>query len=150
MLRFAPRSPPLRLLCVEEDAIQRKLLQACLDVAGAEVLFAESAARAVFLFHHHAVEIVLMDFDLHSASELAAFEHMRATRGGRVPILAVTDNECRWSEEDYRDVGFASLYTKPVEPTRLIAAIDHVLRAASRPPLLEAGADFEPRFAYLH
>jgi CheY-like chemotaxis protein len=138
MLHLAPRIRSLRLLCVEEDEVQRKLLSACLDVLGAEGLFANRARDAVQLFRRHPVDLVLMDFDQHSAEELAAFEEIRAVphRGGAVPVLAVTDNDCSWTEDDYREAGFAGLFLKPVEPVRLFRAVDCVLRETGQPPLL--------------
>jgi CheY-like chemotaxis protein len=140
-----------RALCVEEDPVQRKLLQACFDVVGAEALFAASASQALSLFRRYEVDIVLMDFDLHTADELAAFEAMQTMQQWRVPILAVTDNECRWSEEAYREVGFAGLYVKPLEPSRLITAMDDVLREIGRPPLLNDRITMtETGMSYLH
>jgi len=138
MLHFARRADPVRILCVEEDLVQRKLLEACLDVVGAEAVFAGNASQALSLFRRCDIDLVLMDFDLHTAEELAAFEEMCETQNWRVPILAVTDNECRWSEAAYRDAGFAALYLKPIEPSRLIAALDGALRDAGQPPLLDA------------
>src|ERR1051326_4862689 len=55
MVRLASRHRPLRLLCVEEDALQRKLLQACFEVLKAELLLAPRAAKAVWLFRRHPV-----------------------------------------------------------------------------------------------
>ncbi|MGH6871072.1 MAG: response regulator [Rhizomicrobium sp.] len=149
MMHFASRSDPARILCVEEDVVQRKLLQACLDVAGADALFAAGATQALTLFRRNHLDLVLMDFDLHAAAELAAFEIMRYD--GHVPILAVTDNECRWTEEDYREAGFTGLYVKPIEPSRLIAAMDGAMRLAGRAPLLsDPQGRFEDRAAYFH
>jgi CheY-like chemotaxis protein len=149
MLHFVPRSLPLRVLCVEEDAVQRKLLEACLDVVGAEGLFADSAAQGLRLFHRNAVDMVLMDLDMHAADEISAFEEMRAAPRGGPPILAVTDNECRWTDEDYRDAGFAGLFLKPVEPERLFTEMDRALRDCGRPPLL-AHVSGAVGFNYMH
>lgn len=135
MLHFAPRNRPLRVLCMEEDAIQRKLFEACLDVLGAEAVFAGRAARGAALFHDLDVDIVFIDIDRHSADELAAFEAMRAERDA-IPVVVVTNNDCGWREEDYRDAGFAGMFLKPVEPLRLYRAMDDVLRQSHQPPLL--------------
>lgn len=138
MLPLALRPRPLRVLCVEEDPVQRKLFKACLDGLGAEGLFASHAHEAVNVFRHHPVDLVVMDIDLHVADELSAFERIHSSfRGRRVPILAITDNECGWSEDDFREAGFAGLFEKPVEPSRLYHKMDDVLRASNQPPLLE-------------
>ena len=139
MLPLAHRTRPLKILCIEEDAIQRKLLCACMEVIGAECLVAPRAAHGIWQFRRTPVDMVLMDIDWHAKEEIAAFEEMRRPpRWGRsVPILAVTDNDCGWSEADYCDAGFAGLYLKPVEPMRLFPTIDAVLRADRQQPLLD-------------
>lgn len=146
MVPLASRPRPLRLLCVEEDPVSRKLLAACLEAVDAESLFAPRAGNAVWLFRRHPVDMVFMDLDWHTAEEIAAFEEMRnmPRHGRRVPILAVTENECGWSDADYRAAGFAGLYPKPIEPLRLFATIDDVLRERGQPPLLDRPARGAP------
>jgi len=138
MIELAPRHRPLRILCVEEELVERKLLQACLDAASIEALFANSAAQALWLFRRHPVDMVFIDIDRHASAELSAFLQMRATpgRGERVPMLAVTHNDCGWTEDEYCEAGFAGLFERPVEPTRLFAKIDGILRDNYLPPLL--------------
>jgi CheY-like chemotaxis protein len=140
MIDLAPRPRALRILCVEEDVLERRLLQACMDVIQAEAIFARAAAEAVAYFREHPVDMVFIDIDRHAAGELGGFRRMRATpvRGKKVPILAVTDNDCRWSESDYRAAGFAGLFVKPIEPSRLFKKIDDILFEYRQPPLLAA------------
>jgi DNA-binding response OmpR family regulator len=142
MITLASRHRPLRILCVEEDALERKLLQACMDAARIEAIFASDAAGAVRYFREHPVDMVLIDIDHHAAGELGGFRRMRAIpiRGRTVPILAVTDNDCRWSEQDYRDTGFAGMFVRPMEPSRLFETIDDILTRINQPPLLETPA----------
>jgi CheY-like chemotaxis protein len=140
VIDLAPRPRALRILCVEEDVLERKLLQACMDAIQAEAIFALNAAEAVVYFREHPVDMVFIDIDRHAAGELGGFRRMRATpvRGRKVPILAVTDNDCRWTESDYRAAGFAGLFVKPIEPSRLFQKIDDMLYENHQPPLLVA------------
>lgn len=142
MVPLAPRHRSLRVLCIEEDDVQRKLLRACLDVIGAEGLFALNAKDALFMFRRHPMDMAFMDIDLHSADELAAFERMRTTpRREHVPILAVTENECDWPERAYREAGFAGMFLKPIEPMRLFHTMDDILRGSDQQPLLYDAGD---------
>jgi CheY-like chemotaxis protein len=142
MVPLAPRHRSLRVLCIEEDDVQRKLLRACFDVIGAEAMFALNAMDALFMFRRHPMDMVFMDIDLHSADELAAFERMRTTpRRQHVQILALTDNECDWREAAYREAGFAGVFFKPIEPMRLFRTMDAILRDADQQPLLYQQAD---------
>ena len=138
MIELAPRPRALRILCVEEDDLERRLLQACLDAIRTEAVFARTAADAVTYFRKHPVDMVFIDIDRHSPGELGGFRRMRATpvRGKTVPIIAVTDNDCRWTESDYRQAGFAGVFLKPIEPSRLFRAIDDILYEYHQPPLL--------------
>ena len=70
---------------------------------------------------------------------------MRAThrRWNDVPILAVTNNDSRWTDTDYRHAGFAGMFPKPIQPSRLFRTIDDILLEGHQPPLLDpAGNDF--------
>ena len=139
MLPLACRTRPLRILCIEEDPLQRKLLAACLEAIKAEVLLAPRAGNAVWLFRRHPVDMVLMDLDSHLEEEIAAFEEMSKTTrwGRRVPIIALTENESGWSARAYRDAGFAAMCEKPIHPMQLFAILDDVLRDSHQAPLLE-------------
>ena len=134
---IAPPKQSLRILCVEEDPVQRKLLKACLEVMGAEGRVVARPLDAVWAFRRNPVDIVFLDIDLDVANGLTALEAIRSTplRGHSVPILAVTENDCRWSAQDYRDAGFNGMFLKPLEPTRLLAAIDDAMKN-SRPSML--------------
>jgi CheY-like chemotaxis protein len=149
MMTLSPRFRALRVLCVEEDAVQRKLMEVCLGFAGTEVFFAAKPQQALALFRRHPVDMIFLDFDQHSEEELAVFRIMRdkGQRGRHVPILAVTNNDCRWSRAAYREAGFAGLFEKPVEPMRLFRTMDGILCEVGQPPLLERGAGYAPQWA---
>ncbi|HEY5337568.1 MAG TPA: hypothetical protein VIJ85_05145, partial [Rhizomicrobium sp.] len=108
---------------------------------------ADTAEKALFLFRRFPMDMVFLDFDQHSHEELSAFRIMRDThhRGRHVPILAVTNNDCRWTQAAYREAGFAALFEKPIEPTHLFLAMDDVLRQIGQPPLLDGWST--PQFA---
>ncbi len=118
--------------------MQRKLLVACLEAAGIEGQVTGTAAETLWLFERRTFDLVSLDIDLHAAEGIAAFEAIAAAqaRSRAVPVLAITANECGWSEADYRDAGFAGLFLKPIEPFRLYHAIDVLLRQTGQPPLL--------------
>lgn len=138
MIDLAKRYRPLRILCVEEDDLERKLMQACLDVIEAEAIFAPTAAEAIAYFQEHPVDMVFIDIDRHAPGELGGYRRMRAVkrRGPSVPIIAITDNDRHWTEAAYREAGFDHMFPKPIEPTRLFHIIDEVLQAHDQPPLL--------------
>jgi DNA-binding response OmpR family regulator len=114
-------------------------MEACLDVANIEAFLADRPQQALALFHRYPFDMIFLDFDQHCEAELAAFRIMRDTsRHGRyVPILAVTNNDCRWTRAAYREAGFVGLYEKPVEPMRLFHTMDDILRETGQPPLLD-------------
>ena len=149
MMNLTPRFRALRVLCVEEDPVQRKLMEVCLDVAGIEALFASGPAQALSLFRRYPVDMIFLDFDQHSEQELAVFRIMRDSgqRGRHVPILAVTNNDCRWTRAAYREAGFAGLFEKPVEPMRLFRTMDDILCEYGQPPLLDGRIGYVPQWA---
>jgi len=81
MIELAPRPRALRILCVEENGLERKLLQACLDIVQIEAVFALTGTEAMAYFCRHPVDMVFIDIDRHTARELGCFRRMRAMPG---------------------------------------------------------------------
>jgi len=131
------RIRPMRILCVEDEPLQRKLLGACIELIAGEPLFAASGCEAVGLFRKHAVDLILLDMNQPAGDGFTALNQIRhlGLRGQQVPVLAISDNITGLPESAYRKLGFSALYVKPVEPYRLLDRMDASLIAAGQPPL---------------
>jgi two-component system, sensor histidine kinase len=123
----------LRILAVDDNRINRHLLQAMLTGHGAEVCLAENGADAIARAQRQAFDVILMDIHMPGISGLEASRRIRRLTGyGNVPILALSADAVSKSLIERELPEIDSYIVKPVEEQQLVHAIeDHVHRAAS-------------------
>ncbi|MDH3318119.1 MAG: PAS domain S-box protein, partial [Betaproteobacteria bacterium] len=88
-----PRSAPLRILMVEDDANDAELLLAHLAQArlgGAQIVHAHTLAEGLELVQSLDVQITLLDLDLPDSQGLYTLERMRAAASG--PVIVISGN----------------------------------------------------------
>jgi CheY-like chemotaxis protein len=118
-----PRSRGLRILLVEDNKDTLKYIALVLGARGHEVTVAERLSEALLAAADLPLDLVVSDIELPDGTGL---ELMRRLRGRGLPAIAMSGYG---SEEDVRaslEAGFAEHLTKPVDLTRLIAAIHSV------------------------
>jgi signal transduction histidine kinase/AmiR/NasT family two-component response regulator len=139
----------LRILVVDDVALNRMTARALLQHAGHIVEEAEDGATAVAAVTRLPMpDVVLMDQSMPGMDGNTAARHIRAMPGpaGRVPILAVTANALPEDIDASLDAGMDGHVTKPIELKVLLVAIARALeRAGIRRPIaeryVEAGSD---------
>jgi hypothetical protein len=95
---------------------------------GAEVLVAEDGVAAVQMVQNHPLDLILMDMHMPRMGGLAATRHLRAGGFDR-PIVALTAAVLPEDREAAVEAGMDAFATKPINPTRLLEAIQQALRA---------------------
>jgi CheY-like chemotaxis protein len=139
----------LRILVVDDVALNRMTARALLQHAGHIVEEAEDGAAAVAAVTRVPIpDVVLMDQSMPGMDGNTAARHIRAMPGpaGRVPILAVTANALPEDIDASLDAGMDGHVTKPIELKVLLVAIARALeRSGIRRPIaeryVEAGSD---------
>jgi two-component system CheB/CheR fusion protein len=129
------RSPlsGLRLLVVEDEETGREMLTKLLELYGAQVVAAASAAEALAMLERDVPDVLLSDIGMPGESGYDLLRRVRALpveRGGRVPALAFTAYSSNQDRLDSLDAGFQAHLAKPAEATRLVAMITALARAA--------------------
>jgi len=117
---------PLRILVVEDLAPNRLLISIILGKAGHVVEEAEDGAAAVEKARLGVYDLILMDVQMPVMDGLAATRAIRALPdpAGRVPILALTANALPEEVALCRSAGMDDYLPKPVDPRRVLAALD--------------------------
>ncbi|HYE92341.1 MAG TPA: response regulator [Terriglobales bacterium] len=116
------------ILIVEDDADLRHILAAVLTRAGAEVLEADSAEKALDKLQRVVPDLVLTDVSLGGGrSGMWLLDEIRLSRA--VPVVALTG---RVELGDLSPLGFADAIFKPVEPKALLARLTTVLERRRR------------------
>jgi len=117
------------ILVVEDDADLRHILSAILSRAGAEVLQADTAEKALDKLQRVVPDLVLTDVSLRGGrSGMWLLDEIRLSRP--VPVVALTG---RLELGDLSPLGFADAIFKPVEPKALLARLTAVLERRRRP-----------------
>jgi len=122
------RSTGLKILVVEDNKDTLKYIAMVLGARGHTVTVAERLSEAFLAADDQPLDLLISDVELPDGTGL---ELMQRLRGRGLPAIAMSGYG---SEEDVRasiEAGFAEHLTKPVDLTRLIAAV-HSVTAAER------------------
>ncbi|MBV9747195.1 MAG: PAS domain S-box protein [Acetobacteraceae bacterium] len=118
-----PRS--LRVLVVDDVAMNRDVAGSFLKAAGHDVTFAEGGAEAVEAARNSAFHVILMDVRMPEIDGLEATRRIRALAAprGRVPIIALTAQAFAEQVLECRAAGMDCHLTKPFTQDALLNAV---------------------------
>ncbi|MCC7680616.1 hybrid sensor histidine kinase/response regulator [Janthinobacterium sp. FW305-128] len=129
----AASQAPLRMLLVEDNAINQEIALAMLEDTGYEATPADNGRRALALWERYPFDVILMDCQM---PEMDGFEatrrlrRMEAQQGrSRTPIIALTANAILGDRELCLDAGMDDYLAKPYTRAALLAVL-----ARWRPP----------------
>lgn len=116
----------LRLLLVEDQALNRMVSHALLSGMGHEVMLAEDGETALRLLDQAAVDCVLMDLQMPVMDGLTATRAIRASgspAAEATPIIAMTANVLPEQVQTCLAAGMDDHLGKPINPADLLAAL---------------------------
>jgi CheY-like chemotaxis protein len=124
----APEPPRLMVLHVDDEPINRRVLQELLRALGHVGFQAESAPRALELARLAAFDLILMDIHMPGMTGIEAVRALKASIGPEraIPVVAVTADVVSLTLADCREWGFCGLLTKPVS----LGALNQVIEQA--------------------
>lgn len=123
----------MNVLFVEDDPMNRRVVNDMLDVAGATMTEAESAERGLQLIDEQDFDIILMDLRMPGMDGITAIQHLRARGDAKaaLPVIVVTAD----TAVDLRDYclreGADEVLFKPVAMDSLFDAIGRLLARGS-------------------
>jgi CheY-like chemotaxis protein len=102
-----------------------------LQIAGVEPVIVDNGRSAVEAWEGEAWDLILMDVQMPEMDGCTATRRIRArekrTGRPRTPIVGVTANTLEHQLAEYKAAGMDDVVPKPVEITRLFAALERVL-----------------------
>jgi signal transduction histidine kinase/DNA-binding response OmpR family regulator len=121
----------LRVLLAEDNAVNRILAVRLLEREGHRVTVACNGREALVAWQANPFDVVLMDIQMPEMDgfETTSFIRAReAVEGSRhVPIIAMTAQAMKGDDEKCLASGMDGYVSKPIDATRLFAAIDNAL-----------------------
>ncbi|MEM7406878.1 MAG: response regulator [Pseudomonadota bacterium] len=125
-------SSPARVLLVEDNANNRKIVQTLLKRLGIDPVIAEDGAAAVAAFSADRFDLILMDIQMPNMDGLEASRRIREMEVrdglGHTPIMAVTANALPEDRTACTDAGMDDFIAKPVRRKPFLEAVDHWLQ----------------------
>ena len=113
-----------RILVVEDNEMNMKLLRDVLYATGYRTLEATTGAEAVELASANVPDLVLMDIQLPDFDGVQALHRLRANeRTAAIPVLAVTAQAMQGDRQEFLAAGFDGYVSKPVNVRELIGTV---------------------------
>jgi two-component system cell cycle response regulator DivK len=120
----------MRVLLVEDNALNRDMLERRLRRAGHEVVCAEDGRSGVELTRLERPDIVLMDLSLPVLDGFAATRQLRDDPAtAAIPIIVLTANALVEDRTRALAAGCDDFQTKPVDLSRLLSAMTRLYEA---------------------
>ncbi|NML16204.1 hybrid sensor histidine kinase/response regulator [Azohydromonas caseinilytica] len=124
---------PLRVLVVDDIALNREVLRALLQLRGHVVEEVDNGEAAVRRVAAGDIDLVLMDVEMPGCDGLEATRALRALPGaaGRTPVWAVTGRAFDHDVAQARAAGMDGHLSKPVDVPTLDAVLQQVVQASA-------------------
>ncbi|NTW01764.1 MAG: response regulator [Oscillochloris sp.] len=139
------------ILVVEDDTMNRELLERLLAIHGYQVISAADGAKGLAMARTHQPDLIIMDMGLPVLNGWQATNRLKNTPATRhIPVIALTAYAFTEDRERCMAVGCDDYDVKPLDAGRLLMKIQFQLaqieannraRAVADLPSLSGGAD---------
>jgi PAS domain S-box-containing protein len=123
-----------RLLIAEDDQIISQILKALLQRSDYDLDFVDNGEKAVEMWDSGGYDLILMDVQmprLNGFEATAAIREKERSRGGHIPIIAMTAHALKEDEERCLAAGMDSYISKPIDFQKTQQVIGEMLQQKS-------------------
>jgi CheY-like chemotaxis protein len=121
----------LRILVVDDIFTNRYLLSELIRITGNEVLLAENGQQAIEILEKEQIHMIFMDIEMPVMNGIETTQYIRNEMpppNNGLPVIALTAHNPELFFEDYSDVGFDELITKPYSVEKIKEKIRNFAR----------------------
>ena len=119
---------PKRILIVEDNKIDVRLLKDILVVQGYETLHTDDGLEAINLVWANRPDLILMDIQLPYISGLEVTRRLKDDdRSKQIPIIAVTAHAMGWHEREALHSGCDAYLSKPITILGFLRTVESFL-----------------------
>ena len=121
-------SYPKRILIVEDNIIDVRLVKDILEAHGYDTLQTGDALEAIDLAVTNLPDLILMDIQLPHMTGMEVTRRLRGDeRSRRIPIIAVTALVTQWYKREALDSGCDAYMSKPITMFGLLSTVESFL-----------------------
>lgn len=124
-----------KILIIEDNDKNRKLVRVVLKARGYEIVEAADARTALEVLQHDMPDLILMDMGL---PEMDGFELTGMIKRNKtmrnIPIIAVTAHAMKGEKEKFLEGGCDEYVSKPIDINKFPAIVERILAGARRGP----------------
>lgn len=119
----------MRVLFVEDNEVNRRVVKEMLTAGGIDMSEAEDGAAGLKMIEQNEYDLVLMDLRMPGMDGMTAIRHIRARSDGKaqVPVIVVTADGGSTIDADCKEAGADEVILKPVSMTNLYDTIGQLL-----------------------
>jgi PAS domain S-box-containing protein len=128
---------PLRILAVEDNATNQKLILLILERLGYRADSAYHGLEALESVSRHVYDVVLMDVQMPEMDGLEATRRIRQGLAVQPRIIAMTANAMESDRQACLAAGMDDYISKPIQVRDLRAALERCHRAEAPPPAID-------------
>jgi CheY-like chemotaxis protein/HPt (histidine-containing phosphotransfer) domain-containing protein len=125
------RSKSLRILLVEDNTVNQKLVYNILERVGHKIILVNNGKEALVALKYKKFDLILMDIQMPIMDGINATSKIRKQEletSEHIPIIAMTANAMKGDREKYLEAGMDDYISKPIDPAELFSAIKKVIR----------------------
>jgi len=122
--------PPMKLLVVEDNVVNQKIVVRYLTKQGHNVVVAENGHLGIEAFESNLFDAILMDLQMPEMDGITATRYIRELEQegtSRIPIVAMTAHAAKSDEEACYEAGMDEFLIKPFRPDKLTEALQKIV-----------------------
>lgn len=122
--------PDVKILIVDDNAINRKVFKALLKELQCQIDEADSGKQCLELVVREKYDIIFMDHMMPEMDGIETFHHIRENDlllNSDTPVVILTANAVSGVRENYLEEGFDDYLSKPIVPEKLEQIIEKLL-----------------------
>lgn len=129
----------MKILYIEDDAVNRQVIRDMLGVAGVDMVEANDAAAGLKIINDADLDAVLVDLRMAGMDGLTAIGHVRLRDDAKskLPLIVITADTSPNLRDDCLAGGADDLLLKPVAMNDLFDVLGRVMAAKSTGDLFE-------------
>ena len=127
---------PLKVLHVDDDPMNLRVVQEILGAFGHQAVMACSGKEALQRLSIEAFDLMLLDIHMPGMTGIEVIEQLRVSSGPErtTPVIALTADVYSRRPAEYLALGFNDFVSKPILVSNLMASIKRCTPVLSRPP----------------